>query len=149
MDVRMDCKESWAPKYWCFWTVVIEKILESPMDCKEFQAVYSKWISPEYSLEWCWSWNSNNFATWCKELTHWKRPWCWERLKTGGEGYNRGCDCWMALLTQQTWVWGTSWSWRWTGMPGMLHVMGSWRVRHGWATELNWQNLDINFAKVR
>ena len=54
--------------------------------------------------DWCWSWNSNTLATWCKELTHWKRPWCWERLKAGGEGDDRGWDGWRASSTQWTWV---------------------------------------------
>jgi len=54
--------------------------------------------------EWCWSWNSNTSATWCKKLIHWKRPWCWERLKVGGEGDDRGWDGWMASPTQGTWV---------------------------------------------
>ena len=63
--------------------------------------------------DWCWSWNSNILATWCKELTHLKRPWCWERLKAGGEGDDRGWDGWMASLTQWTWVWANSGSWFW------------------------------------
>ena len=54
--------------------------------------------------DWCWSWNSNTLATWCEELTHWKRPWFCERLKAGGEGDDRGWDGWMASLTQWTWV---------------------------------------------
>ena len=58
--------------------------------------------------------------TWCKELTHWKRPWCWERLKAGGEGDDRGWDGWMASLTWWTWVWARSRSWWWTGKPGLL-----------------------------
>ena len=87
--------------------------------------------------DWCWSWNSNTLSTWCEELTHLKRPWCWERLKAEGEGDNRGCG-WMASLTQWTWVWVNSGSWWWTGRPGMLQSMGSQRVRHDWATELNW-----------
>ena len=76
-------------------------------------------------------------ATWCKELTHWKRPWCWERLKVGGEGDDRGWDGWMASLTQWTWVWVISGSWWWTGRPGVLQPMGSQRVRQNWATELS------------
>ena len=87
--------------------------------------------------DWCWSWNSNTLATWCKELTHWKRPWCWERLRAGGEG-DRGWDGWMASLTQWTWVWVDSGSWWWTGRPGVLRFMGSQRVGHDWAIELNW-----------
>ena len=57
--------------------------------------------------DWCWSWNFNNLATWCEEVTHWKRPWCWERLKARGEGDDRGWDGWMASPTQWTWVWAT------------------------------------------
>jgi len=81
---------------------------------------------------------SNPLATWCKELTHLKRPWCWKRLKAGGEGDDRGWDGWMASLTRWTWVWVSSWSWWWTGKPGVLQSMGSQRIRHDWVTELNW-----------
>ena len=87
--------------------------------------------------DWYWSWNSNTLATWCEELTHWKRPWFWERLKAGGEGDDRGWDGWMASPTQWTWVWVNSRSWRWTERPGMLQSMESQRVGHDWATELN------------
>ena len=86
---------------------------------------------------WCWSWDSNTLATWCEELTHLKRPWCWEWLRAGGEGDDRGWDGWMAPLTQWTWVWVNSGCWWWTGRPGVLRFMGSQRVRHDWATELN------------
>ena len=64
---------------------------------------------------WCWSWNSNTLATWCKELTYWRRPRCWGRLKAGGEGDDRGWDGWMASPTRWTWVWASSESWWWTG----------------------------------
>ena len=67
---------------------------------------------------------------------HWKRPWCWKRLKAEREGDNRGWDDWMASLTQWTWVWVNSWSWWWTGRPGVLRFMGSQRVGHDWAIEL-------------
>ena len=77
-------------------------------------------------------------ATSCEELTHWKRPWCWEGLGAGGEGDNRGWDGRMASLTRWTWVWVNSGSWWWTGRPGVLRFMGSQRVRLNWATELNW-----------
>ena len=75
--------------------------------------------------DWYWSWNSNTLATWCEEPARWKRPWCWERLKVGGQGDDRGWDGWMASLTQWTWVWVNSWSWWWTGRPGVLQSMGS------------------------
>ena len=87
--------------------------------------------------EWCWSWNPNPLAIWFEELTHLKRPWCWERLKAG-EGDDRGWDGWMASLTQRTWVWANSRSWRWTGRPGVLQFMQSQRIRHYWAFKLNW-----------
>ena len=132
-------KESWAPKNWCFWTVVLEKTLESPLDSQEIQPVNRKgnqsWIFIGRTDA---ETNSNTSATWCKEPTHWKRPWCWERLKAGGERDDRGWDCWMASPTQWTWVWVDSGSWWWTGMPGMLRFMGSQIVIHDWATELNW-----------
>ena len=88
--------------------------------------------------EWCKSWNSSTLATSCKDLTHWKRLWCWEGLGAGGEGDDRGWDGWMASLTRWTWDWVNSGSWWWTGRPGMLQFMGSQRVGHDWATELNW-----------
>ena len=90
---QLDYKESWELKNWCFWTVVLEKTLESPLDCKKIQPVHLKgnqsWIfigRTDAEAE------TPTFATWCKELTHWKRPWCWERLKAGGEGDDRGWD---------------------------------------------------------
>ena len=89
--------------------------------------------------DWCWSWSSNTLATWCKELTHWKRPWYWERLKVGREGENRGWDGWMASSTHWTWVWASSGSWWWTMKPDMLQSIGS--QSQTWLsdwTELNW-----------
>ena len=90
----------------------------------------------------CWNWNSNTLATGWEELTHLKSPWCWERLKAGGEGDNRGWDGWMASLTQWTWVWLNSGIWWCTGRPGMLQSMGLQRVKYDWATELNQTGLD-------
>ena len=89
----------------------------------------------------CWSWNSSTLATSCKELTHWKRLWCWEGLGAGGEGDDRGWDGWMASPTRWTWVWVNSGSWWRTGRPGVLRFMGSQRVGHDWATELNWTDV--------
>ena len=80
--------------------------------------------------DWCWSWNSNTLANWCEEMNHLKRPWCWERLRTGREGDDRGWDGWMASPTQWTWVWVVSGIWWWTGRPGVLLFMGSQRVEH-------------------
>ena len=111
---ELNRKESWGPKNWCFWTVMLEKTLESPLDCKEIQPVHSKgnqsWIGRTDAEA-----ETNTLASWREELTHWKRPWCWERLKAGGEGVDRGWDGWMASLTQWTWVWVDSGSWWWKG----------------------------------
>ena len=93
-----------------------------------------------------WSWNSNTLATWCEELTHWKRPWCWERLKVGGEGDNRGWDGWMASPTWWTWVWTSSGSWWRTAKPEVLQSMVLQRVGHDWATELNGLNWSLKIA---
>ena len=98
--------------------------------------------------DWCWSWNSNTLATWCKELTYLKRHWCWERLRDGGEGDNRGWDGWMASPTQWTWVWVDSSSWWWTGRPGALQFMGLQRVGHDWATELELEAVCQNKCKL-
>ena len=89
-------------------------------------------------MDCCWSWNSSTLATWCEELTPWKRPWCWERLKAGGEGDDRGWDGWMASPSRWTWVGASSGSWWWIGKHGVLQSMGLQRVRHNWATELSW-----------
>ena len=90
---------------------------------------------------WCWSWNSNTLVTWCEELTHWKRLWCWKRLRDEGEGDNRGWDVWMTSPTQWTWVWVNSGSWWWTGRPGVLRLMGLQGFKYDWVTELNWTEL--------
>ena len=144
--------ESWTikkaehQKNRCFWTVVLEKTLESLLDCKEIQPVHPKvnqsWIPWK---DWCWSWNSNTLATWCEELTHMKRPWCWEWLRVRREGDNREWDCWMASQTQWMWVWVNSQCWWWTGRPGVLQSLGSQRVGHDWATELNWATREARF----
>ena len=88
-------------------------------------------------------WASSS-ATWCEELTHWKRP-CWERLKAGGEGDDRGWDGWMASSTRWTWVWTSSRSWWWTEKSGVLQSTGLQRVGHNWVTELNWDPEDSIF----
>ena len=96
--------------------------------------------------DWCWSWNPNTLVTWCKELTHLKRPWCWERLKAGGEADNRGCHGWMASPPRWTWVWVYSGRWCWTERPGMLQFLGLQRVVHDWETELNWTESRSSFG---
>ena len=126
---------------WCFWIVVLEKTLESLLDCEESQPVL-KGINPGCSLEGLMlKLKLQYLATSCEELTHWKRPWCWVRLKAGGEGDNREWDGWMATLTQWTWIWVGSKSWWWARRPGMRWFMGSQRVRH------NWDWIELNMKK--
>ena len=134
---ELDHKESWVLKNWCFWTMVLEKALESPLDFKEIQPVHPKG-DPSWVFIGRTDAEAETLILWPpgEELTHWKRPWCWERLKVGGEGGDRGWDGWMASPTQWTWVWVNSGSWWWTGRPGTLQFMGSQRVGHDWATEL-------------
>ena len=114
---------------------LLEKTFVSRLNSKEFQLVH-----PKGNQSWAFtgSWNANTLATWCKEPTHWKRLWCWERLKVGGKGGIREWVGWMASSSQWTWVWVNSGSWWWTGRPGMLQLMASQRVGHDWVTELNW-----------
>ena len=126
MDVRVGLKkaERWRLytfEWWCW-----RRLLRVPwIERRSIQSILKE-ISPEYSLEGLmWSWNPNALATWCEELTHLKRPWCWERLKVGEEVDHRGWDGWMASLTQWTWVWINCRSWWWTGRPGVLRPMGS------------------------
>ena len=142
---QLEYKKSWEPKNWCFWTLVLEKTLDNPLGCKEIQSVH-----PKEDQSWVFIGRTDVeaetpifAAIWCKELTHWKRPWCWDRLKVGGEGDNRGWDGWMASLPQWTWVCVSSGSWWWTGRPGMLHSMGLKRVRHDWASEIYWTEGDL------
>jgi len=109
---------------------------ESPWTARRSNQSISKEINSEYSLEGLMlKLKLQYLATWCEEPTHWKRPWCWERLRAGGEGDDKGWDGWMASLIQRTWVWtnyGGYWS---TGKLGMLQLMGSQRIGHDWANE--------------
>ena len=134
---ELDHKESWVPKNWCFWTVVLEKTLETWTSRRSNQSILKE-ISPEYSLERLML-KLQYFGHLMGRTDSFERPWCWERLQAGGEGDNRGQDGWMASPTQWTWVWVNSGSYWWTGKPGVLKSMGLQRVRHERATELNWR----------
>ena len=97
--------------------------------------------------DWCWNWSSSTLVTWWEELAHWKRHWCWQRLKAKEEGGDRGCDGCMASRTQRTWVWVNSRSWWWTGRSGGLQSVGSQRVGQDWATELNWFRSNLTLTQ--
>ena len=108
-----------------------------------------KEINPIHWKDWCWSWSSNTLATWCKELTHWKRPWCWERQRAVGEGGDRGWDGWMTSLIQWTWIWANSRRWWRTEKPGVLQSMGSQKVSQDWLTEQQQYLLQKNLKTCR
>ena len=129
-----------AFELWCW-----RRLLRVPWTARiSTQYISTQHISTQYRIspgvhwkDWCWSWNSSTLATSCEELTHWRRPWCWEGLGAGGEGDSREWDGWMASPTRWTWVWVNSGRWWWTGRPGVLWFMGLQRVGHDWVTELN------------
>ena len=138
---KLDCEESWVPKNWCFWTVVLEKTLESPLDCKEIQPVH-----PKGDQSWVFIGRTDDKAEtpvlWPPHMNSWLigkesdvgRDWGQEEkgtLEDEMAGWH--------VPTRWTWVWVNSRSWWWTGKPGVLRFMGSPRVRHDWATELNWE----------
>ena len=142
--------ESWTKKkaerwridafeLWCW-----RRLLRVPWTARRSNESILKEISPVYSLEGLiLKLKLNTLATWCEQLTHLKRPWCWQRLKVRGEENDRGWDGYMASLTQWTWVWVNSRSWWWTGRPGMLQCIGLQRVGHYCVTELNWTEFHI------
>ena len=143
---ELDHKESWVLKNWCFWTVVLEKTLESPLDCRRSSQSMLKEISPEYSLE------GLMLKLKLQYLGHlmWRtdtleKTLMLRRIEAGGRGDNRGWGGWMASPPRWTWAWVSSGSWWWTGKPSRLQSMGSQRVGHNWATELKY--LAISFLE--
>ena len=140
---ELDCEEGWALKNWCFWTVVLEKTLESPLDCKEIQPLH-----PKGDQSWVFIGRTDAEAEtpvlWPPHAKSWfigiypdaGRDW-----GAAGEGDDRGWDGWMASPTQWTWVWVNSGNWWQTGRPSVLQSMGLQRVRQDWGTELNWTAL--------
>ena len=142
---ELDYKESSAQKKWCFWTVILVKTLENPLDCKEFQPVHLKgdqsWVfigktDVEAETPILWPPNAKCWLIW-KTLMLGKIE---GRRRRGRQRMNG----WMALPTQWTWVWMDSKRWWWTGRPGMLWFMGSQRVGHNWTTELNWTDTETS-----
>ena len=130
---KAECRRIDAFELWCW-----RRLLRVPWTERRSNQTILKEISP-----WCSSeglmlkLKLQYLATWCKQLTHLKRPCCWKRLKAGGKGDDRGWDGWMASLTQWTWVSAGSGSWWWTGRPDVLQSIGLQRVKHDWVTELN------------
>ena len=138
---ELDHKESWARKNWCFWSVVLEKTLESPLDCNQIQPIHSE-VDQPYDFFGRNDAKAETPVLWPPPAKSWLigkdcdagRDWGQEEKGTTED--NRGWDGWMASLTQWTWVWVNSGSWWWTGRPGMLPFMGLQRVGHDWVTDL-------------
>ena len=131
---KAECWRIDAFELWCW-----RRLLRVPWTARRSNKFILK--KPVLKIHWkdgCWCWSSTTLATWWEELSHWKRPWCWERLKAGGEGDDREWDGWMASPSKWTRLWASSRSWWWTKKPGMLQSMGLKIVGHNWATELNW-----------
>ena len=127
-----------AFELWCW-----GRLLRVPWTARRSNQSMLNEINPEYSLEGLMlKLKLQYFGHVCEELTHFKRPWCWERLKAGGERDNRRWDDWMVSLTPWRWVLVSSGSWWWTERPGMIWSMGSQRVRHDCMTELNWTDVE-------
>ena len=140
--VSWTVKKAERPKNWCFWTVVLEKTLASPLDCKEIQPVH-----PKGDQSWVFSGRTDVeaetpiLATWWRRADSFEKTLMLAGIGAGGEGDDRGWDGWMASPTRWTWVWVNSGRWWWTGRPGVLWFMGSQRVGHDWVTEMNWTEL--------
>ena len=136
LDHKAECWRTDAFELWA---------LQSPLDSKEIQS-----INPKGNQSWIFIRRTDAEAEapilWLPDGKNWligKRPWCWERLKAGEEGADRGWDGWMASQTRWTWVWANSGRWWWTGKPAVLQSMGSQRVGHDWVTEQNWRSLAL------
>ena len=135
----LDYKENWALKNWCFWTVVLEKTLESPLDCKEIHPVSPKETSPEYSLEGLMlKLKLQYFGHLMRRADSLEKTLMLGKIEGRRRRGRRRWDGWMASRTQWTWVWINSEIWWWTERPGVLKSLGWQTVRHDWATELNW-----------
>ena len=129
-----------AFELWCW-----RRLLRVPWTAKRSNQSILKEISPGCSLEGLrLKLKPHSFGHLMRRADSFEKTQCWERLRAGGEGEDRGWDGWMASPTQWIWVWVNSGSWWWTGRPGVLRFMGSQRVGHDWATELNWITNDID-----
>ena len=134
---ELNHKESWTLKNWCFWTVLLEKAFESPLDCKEIKPVH-----PKGDRSWVFIGRTDVEAEapilWPPDAKNWiiGKTLVLGKIEGKRRGHDRGWDGWMASLTRWSWVWASSGNWWWTGKPGMLISMGLQRVGHDWATEL-------------
>ena len=144
LPVVTDGCENWTMKKAEHWRIDAFEIwcwrrhLWVPWTARRYNQSILKEVSPEYSFEGLMLKLKLQYFGQLMGRTHLKRPWGWERSKVGGEGNDTGWDGWMTSPTQWTWAWASSGRWWCTGKPGMLQSMGAQRVRHDWATEMNW-----------
>ena len=136
----LDYIESWVPKKWCFWTMMLEKTLESPLDCKKIQPVH-----PKGNQSWIFIGRADAeeeaLILWPPDVKNWliaKDPDAGKYWRQEEKGMTEDEMGWMASPTLRLWIWANSGSWLWTGRPGMLQSMVLLRVRHDWVIELNW-----------
>ena len=142
---KAECRRIDAFELWCW-----RRLLRVPWTARRSNQSILKEISPACSLE---AMMLKLKLQYFGHLTQRvdsleKDSWCWEGLGAGGEGDDRGWDGWMASLTRWTWFWVNSGSWWWTGRPGVLQFMGSQRLGHNWATELNWKSQMASLQKL-
>ena len=144
MDVRVGHKKSWAPKNWCFWTVVWRRLLRVPWIARRSNQSILKEINLECILE------APTLKLKFQYFGHlmWKADWCCERLKVGGEGDNKGWDGWMASPIRWTWIWASSGSWWWTRKPDVLQSMESQRLRLNWLSKNHYILLPKNWCNL-
>ena len=134
---KAECQRIDAVELWC-WRRLLKTLVSFGQGDQASQSSRKLTLNIHWK-DWCWSWSTNTLATWCGELTYSKRPWCFESLRTRGEGDDRGWDGWMTSLTRWTWVWVNSGSWWWTGRPGAaIHGVAKSRTRLSNWTELKW-----------
>ena len=146
---------------WCFWTVILEKTLEKPLDCRRSNhSTLRRSVLDVHLKNCCWSWNFNTLPNWWEELTHGKRPWCWERLREGGRGWQR--IKWLAgiadsmgmslgrllelVMDRETWtpevhVVTKSWIWLWEWTELMWADVWMWEFdyKEGWVPKLRFE----------
>ena len=144
---ELDHKGTWIPKNWCFWTVVLEKTINSPLDCK------IKTVNPKGNQSWIFIGRTDTEAEapilWPPEVkSQLIKDLMLRKIEAGGQGDDRRQDCWMASLTQWTWIWASPRRWWWTGKPGMLQPMGPQRARKDWATTGNLPEGSTYFSRL-
>ena len=141
---KSESRRADAFELWCW-----RRLLRVPWKARRSNQSILKSVLNIHWKDWCWSRNSNTLATWCEELTHLKRPWCWERLKAKGEEGSSRWDGWIASPTQWTWTWANSRRYWRTGKPSVLHGITKSQTRlSDWTTVITWMNMEADSSSV-